>query len=145
MMRSLFVAAILSLSAWAAAEEPHRSPVDLALSPDGKWIVTANQSSNTASLVRVEDGQVVAETPVGEHPSAVVFTADGRLALVTGSYSGDLTLLKIEDEKLERIGNVRLGHEPYGVAVSPQGDLAYVALFADDSVAVVDLVRREEV
>ena len=29
-----------------------RSPVDLVLSPDGEWLITANQTSHTLSLVR---------------------------------------------------------------------------------------------
>ena len=32
-----------------------RSPVDLAMTPDGRWIVTANQISDSVSLIRLAD------------------------------------------------------------------------------------------
>src|SRR5438132_1222281 len=47
-----------------AAEQPagpvDRSPVDLVLTPDEKWLLTANQTSASVSLVRVATGEVVA-------------------------------------------------------------------------------------
>lgn len=116
-----------------------RSPVDLALSSDGQWLLSANQTSNSVSLVRVSDGTVVSEIACGRHPSAIVLTPDGRRALVSGTYSGELSVLAIENGQLHAAGSVRLGFEPRGIAVSPNGQLAYVALTAANEVAVVDL------
>ncbi len=48
-----------------------RSPVDVALTPDGRWLLTVNQTSDSVSLVRVDDGAVVAEIACGRHPSAI--------------------------------------------------------------------------
>src|SRR4051812_40450519 len=46
-----------------------RSPIDLVLTPDEKWLVTANQASNSLSLVNVADGVVVSEVPCGRKPA----------------------------------------------------------------------------
>src|SRR5688500_17483376 len=54
------------------ATEVDRSPIDLVLSEDGGWLVTANQTSGTASLVRVSDGKLLDEAPVGKKPAAVL-------------------------------------------------------------------------
>jgi YVTN family beta-propeller protein len=116
-----------------------RSPVDLALSPDSRWLLSANQTSGSVSLVRVADGAVVSEIPCGRHPSAIALTADGRRALVTATYSGELIVLTLDGEQLRPSGAVHLGFEPRGVAASPDGRLVYVALTAANEVAIVDL------
>ncbi len=121
-----------------------RSPVALALTPDEKWLVTANQTSGTISLVDVEAGVVVAEAACGKRPSGIAVTPDGRQVLVTAMESGGLTIFKLADGKLAPAGQVRLGFEPRGVAVSPDGKRAYVALTAANAVAVVDLEQKKE-
>ena len=58
--------------------EPNRSPIDLALLPDGRRAVTANRTSDTASLVDLDAGKVLAETACGRKPSAVAVSQIGR-------------------------------------------------------------------
>src|SRR5690242_9631288 len=132
----------LTLIFSAAAQDGHgpdRSPVDLALTADETWLVTANRSSNTVSLVDVKGGQVVDEVPCGRRPAGLAITPDGRRVLVTASFSGDLSVLEIAAGKLLPAGSLRLGFGPVGVAVSPDGKLAYVALESGAAVAVVEL------
>ena len=116
-----------------------RSPVDLLLTTDGKWLLTANQTSASVSLINLASGKVVSEIPCGERPTALAITPDGKTALVSGTFSHDLTLLSLKEGKLTRSGTVRLGFEPRGLAVSNDGKLAYVALTTAHVVAVVDL------
>jgi YVTN family beta-propeller protein len=117
------------------------SPVDLVLTNDETRIVTANQVSNTVSLVDVANGKVVAQAPCGDRPSNVALTPDSQRVLATASYSGELFVYALSDDRLERIGAVTLGFEPRGVAISPDGKLAYIALSAQSTVAVVDIER----
>src|SRR5262245_47489405 len=75
----------------AAAEprtEVDRSPSDVVLSTDEKWAVTANETSNTVSLVDLASGSVAAELPCGAHPAALA--VHGEILLVSCSYSGTL-------------------------------------------------------
>jgi YVTN family beta-propeller protein len=117
--------------------------VDLVLTADEEWLLTANQTADTVSLIRTATGEVVAEVPCGRRPSALALTPDGHRVLVTGTFSGELTVLALGDGKLTHVGSVRLGFEPRGVAVSPDGKLAYVALTTAHQVAVVDLAKLE--
>ncbi len=123
----------------SASGQPHRSPVDLVLEPQGRWLATANQSSGTISLVRTSDGRVLDELAVGNRPAAIALAPDGRRLLVTSSYSGELTVVEVEAGRLRERQRIDVGFEPYGVAVAPDGRTAYVAQFAADAVAVVDL------
>ena len=128
---------LLKLSASSSTLD--RSPVDLLLTTDGKWLLTANQTSASVSLINLANGKVVSEIPCGERPTALAITPDGKKALVSGTFSHDLTLLSLNEGKLTGSGTVRLGFEPRGLAVSNDGKLAYVALTTAHVVAVVDL------
>ncbi len=124
----------------ASASAPvDRSPVDLVLTPDETRALTANQTSNTVSLIDLAAGKVLAEVPCGDRPSGVALTPDGRHVLVTATFSGELTVLALADDRLTRVGSVRLGFEPRGVTISPDGKLAYVALTTAAAIAVVDI------
>jgi YVTN family beta-propeller protein len=127
-----------------------RSPIDLDLSPDGRWLVTANETSNTVSLIDVRNGKVIDEAPVGEHPVDVEFLPDGATLLVTAAWSGELRILEIADERLQPVAAIPLGFEPTGLTVTADGSRAYVGLAASGQVAEVDLsahrlVRRIDV
>ncbi|NND98166.1 MAG: beta-propeller fold lactonase family protein [Pirellulaceae bacterium] len=117
----------------------HRSPVDLAISPDGKWLATANEISHSVSLIRIADGRLLDEIAVGTHPSDIVFTPNGDQVLVTGTWSGDVTILTIQEQRLEKTGVIDVGFQPCGIAVAPDGKRAFVGLVASGQVAEIDL------
>ena len=130
----------------AAAEtkqEIDRSPVDLVLTRDGQHVLVANQTSDSVSLVNIQEGVVLSEVPCGDHPTAIALTPSGQGVLVTACHAGELWLYDLESEHLELSGRISLGFEPHGVAASPDGKLAYVALAGSNEVAVVDLSQQE--
>jgi DNA-binding beta-propeller fold protein YncE len=127
----------------AKASSDDRSPVDLILGPDGSWMATVNQSSHSVSLVDLESGKIRAETECGKRPSAIAMSPDGTQLLVTGTFSGDLTFLAVEDGTLKKTGQLYLGFEPRGVVMSGDGKLAYVALTTGHSVAVIDVAGKK--
>jgi hypothetical protein len=63
--------ALLSFAASAKAAEVDRSPVDLVLAADESWLVTINQTADTASVVRTSDGKVLHELAIGDHPTGI--------------------------------------------------------------------------
>jgi DNA-binding beta-propeller fold protein YncE len=129
------------------AGEADRSPVDLALTADTRWVVTANQSASTVSLVDAAAGMVVHEVAVGKLPAGISLTPDEARVVVTCASDGSLWVLRLDagSATLGHVGAVQLGFEPRGVVVAPDGRTAYVALAAGAAVAVVDLVSLAEV
>jgi DNA-binding beta-propeller fold protein YncE len=136
---------VRAASAAAPFADQDRSPVDLVLSPDGAWLATANQTSDSVSLVRVADGQVVSEVSVGRKPNAIVLHPDGEHLLVSCGWSGEMHWLRRNAWNLEPVGKVALRGEPHGIAIDSQGLFAYVALTALDQVAIVDLLQKSVV
>jgi len=117
----------------------HRSPVDVAISRPFNLLVVANETSNSVSLISLAANQVVDEILVGAHPAHVDVTGDGKFALVSCMYSGEVVKLRIEDGKLQEAGRVRVGFEPVGLAVGSEADRFYVGCTANGTVAEVSL------
>lgn len=119
-----------------------RLPVDLAIDPAGRWLMTANEASNSVSLIRVADGRVLDEFICGEHPADIALCPDGVTALVSCSWSGEVQMIERVEEKLRHRGTVHVGFEPCGLAISPDGRRAFVGLVASGQVAEIDLVDQ---
>jgi YVTN family beta-propeller protein len=135
--------ASIPLVSGAALQDPapHRSPRDVALSEDGRWALTANSGSDTVSLVDLGRGTVAAEVPVGRRPFALAWR--GSVAAVSNLLDDSITILEAAPPRLTVRAAIPVGDEPRGVALSPDGRRAFVALAGEDAVATVDLSTRQ--
>ncbi|MEX1096455.1 MAG: hypothetical protein WED34_10420 [Planctomycetales bacterium] len=122
-----------------------RSPVHLVLGPDESWLVAANRTAGTCSLVALPGGKVLDEVSVGADPVDLALAPDGRTVLVTASRAGDVVFLDVQAGRLKKLGSLAVGFEPWGVAISPDGREAYVAQSLADRVAVIDMAARKVV
>lgn len=139
---TLAIAALMGAAA-AAEPAPHRSPVALALSADGRRLLTANQTAGTVSLIDAEGRKLLDEVHVGDRPAGVAFAPDGRRAVVANWFGYDVAVLEVKDDKLSVVGRVEVGPEPRGVVIGPDGRTAYVAVGAADEVVRLDLDDRK--
>lgn len=144
--RIVLLAAWMLAACWPAlgkANEPDRSPVDVALSPDEKWLVTANSTSASLSLVAIDRG-LVGEQACGAGPSGVAFTRDGSLLLAACREAGTLEAFRFNAGTLAPLGTLRLGFEPRDVVITADGRTAYVSLESAAQVVEVDVERLAE-
>lgn len=116
-----------------------RSPVDVLLTADEKFLVTLNQTSSTATLLAWPSGTRLDEVAVGKHPVAIAQIPGTSELLVSGHHDGSLTQLRIEAGKLALVRTLDLGMQPHGIAITADGGLAYVAQTAAAKIAIVDL------
>ncbi len=126
----------------SSAPQTDRSPHDLALSADGRWAVTANFTANSASLIDLVEGKVVAEVPVGQKPFCVALSPGGTRALVTNWFSNTVSLLSVEPPGMKQLADIPVSAEPRGVAFAPDGKTAFVACGADSEINFLDLETR---
>ncbi len=129
----------LAVSDRTPSPSVYRSPVDLILTSDETLLLTANQTSGTISLVDVASGLTIDQQACGDGPSNLGLTSDGKYVLVTAWFSGYLSVFELSERRLKPVASLRLGHEPRGIAISPDGKTAYVALTTANEIAVVDL------
>jgi len=134
---------LVLLSGAAPDPERDRSPGDLALSPDGRWALTANRSSDSVSLVDLEAGKVVAEVPVGRSPYGIDWR--GATAVVSAFRDDSVALLEVAPPKLSVLATVPVGNEPRGVVLAPNPSRAYIVVSGENAVDIVDLKARRSV
>src|SRR5690348_11134285 len=69
-------------SARDAIDEPHRSPIALAISTAGNRLLSANQTSGSVSLVDTKNARVLFELKTGDKPAGVALSRDGHKGAV---------------------------------------------------------------
>jgi YVTN family beta-propeller protein len=106
-----------------------KEPVDIAITPDGRFAYVTDYGSNSVSVIDTRTNQVVGSPiKVGTHPRGIAITPDGREAYVANLESG--TVSAIDTQKNEVVGPpIAVGTDPEAIAVSPDGRFAYVVTF----------------
>lgn len=120
-----------------------RSPLAVAVSPNGRFCVSANYTSDSVTLVDLQKGETVSEHPCGRGPSDVVWM-DDRTALVCLQHEDAVAVLKIEGARISIDKRIAVGDEPSAIVMSPTRDepRAFVAVSGTDEVAVLDLSEQ---
>lgn len=136
------LAASLAAGAGPAAPSPDRSPIALALAADGTRLLTANSTAGSVSLVDTRAATVLYELRTGDRPAGVALARDGRLAVVSHGFGGDIAVLDVGSDRLEVVARVAVGPEPRGVALAADGRTAYVAVGVANEVVRIDLQAR---
>jgi YVTN family beta-propeller protein len=111
--------------------------------------VTGAAVTGTVSVVDLASMKVSANIPTGLHPTGMAF--HGRFLLVTNTYSDSISVIDTTSNKVVRTINLGLpvgvpgsgkpayGAGPNSIAVDAKRDIAYVALYNANAIAVVDL------
>ena len=119
----------------------------------GTLVLVANRNEGTVSVFTVS-GKTL--TPAGKislgdansGPSHVMFTPDGKRALVTRDGDSVLSLLSIDGAKVESAKrDFTAGIRPYGLDMSPDGRFAVVANIGRnqgdaDTISLIDMQAR---
>jgi cytochrome c peroxidase len=108
--------------------------MDVAVLPGGRLALTANHTSDSASLIDLDAGKVLAEVPCGCKPAAVACSPDGHRAAVSNLWAETITLLEVRDRTLRPVGTVAAGPLPRGLVFAADGNSVYVALSGADQV-----------
>ena len=99
----------------------------------GTLALVANRGEGTVSVFTVRGASVApaGKIALGEHnsgPSTVVFTPDGKRALVTRDGDNGITLLAVDGDKVTATSRTfYAGLRPYGADITPDGRYAVVA------------------
>ncbi len=118
-----------------------RTPVHLALKPDGGEIFVSNFDSDTISEIATGTSEVGGAYLVGAHPSSGIVNADNTLLWVANFNADTIGVYSIDDGKL--INTVHVGGGPDALAFSVEGHLLLAANARSGDVSVVRTLTRE--
>lgn len=118
----------------------------IALSKDGRTIVTANIASDTVSLIQQEPGGTWAHAavPVGRGPEGLDFSPDGRELWVAHSRDGGVSVIDIASKKV--IQTIAVGTKRSNrLKISPDGRFALISDLDAGELVVLDTAARKEI
>ncbi len=112
-----------------------RSPVDLALKPDGGEVFVVNSASDSISEVFTGTDEVQGAYMMGDNPVSGLVSKDNSLLYVANQRSQNVIAYAINDGR--RAGWVRVGDGPSAMAFSAAGHLLFVVDTRSNDVALV--------
>jgi YVTN family beta-propeller protein len=118
-----------------------RSPVHLALKPDGGELFVSNFDSNTISEVVTSTNDVGGAYLMGSHPVRGLVSADNSLLYESNFSSQEISIYSIEEGKRVRLengsGSIHVGDGPDALAFSSGGNLLFAVDARSGDVAVI--------
>ena len=125
-------------SGWTEVDIPvGKAPEGFDISPDGKELWAASHE-RMVSIIDTATKKVVQTIDIHtKFANRLKFTPDGKQVLVSDLGNGDLILL--DTASRQELKRISLGHGVAGVLIAPDASVAYVAVSANNNVAVVDL------
>jgi YVTN family beta-propeller protein len=93
-----------------------KTPVSLALKPDGGELVVCNFDSDSISFVETGNNEVGSSTTIGQHPVHAVVTRDNSRLYASNFGSDNVAVYDIDMGR--RVGTVQVGSRPDALALS---------------------------
>lgn len=138
LVRGIMLGVLVGLPIGLFADEPHRSPVAVAVRPGTTEALTANSTAGSVSWIDWSSGKVIQELTVGSRPWDVKWI-NARRAIVALAEADQIALLTWPDSKGEiQRKIIDIGDEPSALAIGPREGIAYVALTGTDEVVELE-------
>jgi YVTN family beta-propeller protein len=112
-----------------------RTPVHLALKPDGGELIVCNFDSNSVSIIETNNNEVGGSYLIGTKPARAVLSADSSHLYVSNFASNTVAVYDIDNGKV--IASISVGSRPDGLALSNSEDYLLVLNSQSGDVAVV--------
>jgi YVTN family beta-propeller protein len=116
-----------------------KTPVHLALKPDGGELIVCNFDSDNISMIETTTNEVGNSYLIGTHPARGVVTADSSRLYVSNFGSNTVAVYDIDSGKV--ITSLAVGTRPDGLALSATEDYLLVLDSGSGDVAVVEKRR----
>jgi len=126
-----------------AVNQHYLSPIEMALSPDGRFLYVVCQASDEMRVVDLASGTVVSNVPVGHVPRGIALSRDGRQIYVTNAWSDTVSV--IDAATLTVVRTLPTGFEPTGIVCDKSGKTLYVANRLSSDISVVDVNTGQEI
>ena len=112
-----------------------KTPLHVALKPDGGEVFVSNFDSDTVSEILTNTNEVSGSYLIGKSPVRGLVSADNSTLYVTNFGSDSVGVYSIDDGKL--LATVHVGSRPDAMALSPNQNFLFVVDSGAGDVAVV--------
>jgi YVTN family beta-propeller protein len=124
-------------------DDLYKSPIQMALSKDGKRLYVACENSNEVLVVDTERRKVLGGVKVGKHPFGVALSPDESRLYVSNRW--DDTVSAVDTADMEVIRTFPVGDDPHQLMTDATGRYLYVTNLSTDDISVIDTESFTEV
>ncbi|MDA0987087.1 MAG: YncE family protein [Bacteroidetes bacterium] len=129
------------------------APHGISITPNGKYVLSANQFSDNITIINSATLEVVDVIPLSAKlslpPSATkiyepyqsIITKDSKYAFITCANSNEVRVLDIEEKKI--VDSISVGNRPLILDIAPNGENIYVANRNSNSVSIINVSQRK--
>lgn len=111
-------------------------PEKLALTPDGRILVSVNQGSSTVSVIDTDSRIEIGRLKVGEGPTDATIDRNGLRAYIVNSLSDTLSVVDLSRNQI--LGTIAVEKNPLAAAFNRTGDRLYVVSRDSPDLLAVD-------
>ncbi|TFG42609.1 MAG: hypothetical protein E4H43_02900, partial [Bacteroidia bacterium] len=118
------------------------SPLNLAVSNDGKNLYVVAEEGNALLVVETYKQKVTHKVEVGNHPHSVILSKDGKTAYISNQWSDNVSVVDLTNFTVTN--TLKTGGGPAGLALSAEERYLYVANSFSSDLSVIDLSSGAE-
>lgn len=119
------------------------SPINIAVSDDGKKLYITAQDADKLYVVDAAEGKTLNIIDVGRKPHSVILDNTGKYAYVTNQWSDNVSVVDLGEIKV--VDTLSTGNGPAGLSFSSDGKVLYVVNSYSNDLTVIDLAGRVEI
>jgi YVTN family beta-propeller protein len=113
-----------------------QNPEHCVYSPDGKWLLTSNEESQSIDVIDVALRKSVATIKTAGAPRGLAFLPDGSAVYVADETSGNVDVVASASWSITK--SIPIGLRPAGIIVRGDGARVYATAGGDGTLAVID-------
>lgn len=131
---------------WGGEDRPY----GVAVTPDGTEVYVTNSGSCTVSVIDTATNSLISIIDVKGYPYGVAVNPTGEVVYVTSDYRNEDAdysihgIVSVIDTATKTVtATIRVGKNPYGIAVNPDGTDVYVVNKYSNTISVVDTTTNK--
>lgn len=122
--------------------ENYYSPLNMAVSSDGKILYVVAQDFNTLLVADTEKGKVLKKIAVGNKPHSVILDKENKTAYVSNQWSDNVSVIDLSTFKVT--DTLSTGNGPAGLSLSSNGKFLYVVNSYSSNLTVIEVETKAE-
>jgi len=127
----------------AARAAVYRSPLAVAVSPDGKTLYVSDKTAGCVVVLDAESGKKTREVAIAGEPNGLALAPDGKTLYVAQRKANSIALVDTAGGTVA--GHIPVGPWPVALAVAENSRRLYCCNRGDHTVSVVDLTAGKQI
>ncbi len=122
--------------------ENYLSPLNGAVSPDGKKLYVVAQDADVVVVVDIPNSEAVSRIKTGRRPHSAKVSADGNTLYVTNQWANNIYVIDLPGGTVR--DSIMTGGGPASMDFSPDGRFLFVANTYTHDISIIDLQENKE-